>query len=72
MGFGACLEFETDRSPGGRIDAGRFVSAAMPTLCTMRFSRSWFWDRPDVTRMILMARVDPPSLMGLSLDRIGR
>ena len=72
MGFGACLEFETDQSPGDRIDAGWLVSAAMPTLCTTRFSRSWFWDRPDVTRMLLMDRVDSPSLMGLSMDRIGR
>ena len=72
MGFGACLEFETDQSPGGRIDADWLVSAAMPTLCTTRFPRSWFWDRPDVTRMMLMDRVDSPSLMGLSMDRIGR
>ena len=72
MGFGACLEFGTDRSPESRIDTGWLVSAAMPTLCTTRFSRSWFWDRPDVTRMILMDRVDPPSLMGLSMDRLGR
>ena len=72
MGFGACLEFETDRSPGGRIDADWLVSAAMPTSCVTRFSRSWFWDRPDVTRMMLMDRVDSPSLMGLSMNRVGR
>ena len=72
MGFRACLEFETDRSPGGRIDAGWLVSAAMPTLCPRVFPEAGFGDRPDVTRMMLMDRVDPPSPMGLSMDRIGR
>ena len=41
-------------------------------LCAPRvFPEAAFGDRPDVTRMMLMDRVDPPSPMG-SMDRIGR
>ena len=70
MWFGVCRELQARRKSYGWIRASRLISASMPALCAARFSQSELWDRPDVTRMTLFGRMDSPSLMGPSMDRI--
>ena len=70
MAFG--ISFEFTMSFDSWIRTLRLRCAATLAVRTTQFSRSWFWDSPDVTGTTPFSRQDSPSIMGPLMDRIGK